>query len=80
MQAIKMQLGGLSQSLYNLFCKSALPRRVCRTLESASRRQHVVRLLASQAAPNPLKKNYVTRKTSSWKYISCHTDKNRYYT
>ena len=47
---------------------------------SAGQRQHSIGLLASHAMTIPPKKIDVTIKTSSWKYISCHTDKNRYYT
>ena len=61
-------------------CNSALlPRRVCCNQLCAMPAQHVE--APEQARGKlPPKKNYCDKQVSSWRHISCHTDKNRYYT
>ena len=56
-----------------------LPRRVCCAWQSARPVQHA--RASEQARENTApKKNKCDKQVSSWRHISCHTDKNRYYT
>ena len=56
-----------------------LPRRVCRPRRRAMPAQHLK--VSEQARENPSpQKNRCDNQVSSWRHISCHTDKNRYYT
>ena len=56
-----------------------LPRRVCCTQRCAMLGQHVSVPEQAQENTTP-RKNKSDKQVSSWKHISCHTDKNRYYT
>ena len=56
-----------------------LPRRVSRTWRGAMPRQLASWLTASWQTELP-KKNWCDKQVSGWRHISCHTDKNRYYT
>ena len=57
----------------------SLPRRVCRALLCAMLVRHA--RVSEQARKNiSPEKNTCDKQASSWRHISCHTDKNRYYT
>ena len=56
-----------------------LPRRVCYTRPSAMPGQHAQGHEQAQSHTAP-SKNSCDKQVSSWRHISCHTDKNRYYT
>ena len=56
-----------------------LPRRVCCNQLCAMPAQHVRDPEQAREMPSP-KKNCCDKQVSSWRHISCHTDKNRYYT
>ncbi len=55
------------------------PRRVCCAWLCAMPVQHV-RLPEQARGESSPKKNGCDKQVSSWRHISCHTDKNRYYT
>ena len=56
-----------------------LPRRVCCAQRSARLGQHAQAPEQAQGDTAPIK-NSCDKQVSSWRHISCHTDKNRYYT
>ena len=56
-----------------------LPLRVCSNWLRAMPVQHVRAPEQAQECTSP-KKNCCDKQVSSWRHISCHTDKNRYYT
>ena len=56
-----------------------LPRRVCCSQRCAMPVQHVKVSEQAQEHTSPVK-NTCDKQVSSWRHISCHTDKNRYYT
>lgn len=56
-----------------------LPRRVCCAQRSARLGQHAQAPEQAQGDTAPTK-NSCDKQVSSWRHISCHTDKNRYYT
>ena len=56
-----------------------LPFRVCCSQQSAVPRQHARLPEQAQGMVSPMK-NHCDKQVSSWRHISCHTDKNRYYT
>jgi hypothetical protein len=72
---------------YTLSCTSLvcsigarlLPRRVCCAQRSARLGQHAQAPEQAQGDTAPIK-NSCDKQVSSWRHISCHTDKNRYYT
>jgi len=69
-------------SLTLLGCLSSLlrlPRRVCCNRLCAMPAQHVRGPEQARGQFSP-KKNCCDKQVSSWRHISCHTDKNRYYT
>ena len=56
-----------------------LPLRVCCSQLCAMPVQHVRATKQAQEDISPIK-NKCDKQVSSWRHISCHTDKNRYYT
>ena len=56
-----------------------LPQRVCCSQQGAMPVQHVKASEQAQEDTSPVK-NTCDKQVSSWRHISCHTDKNRYYT
>ena len=58
---------------------SSLPRRVCCSWPCAMPVQHAKPSEQARKETSPLK-NTCDKQVSSWRHISCHTDKNRYYT
>ena len=56
-----------------------LPQRVCCSQQCAMSVQHMRVPEQAQGSTSP-KKNSCDKQVSSWRHISCHTDKNRYYT
>ena len=70
----------------NVFCSKTagsenrlLPQRVCCPQQSAMPVQLMRGPEQAQGHTSP-KKNRCDKQVSSWRHISCHTDKNRYYT
>ena len=61
------------------FCSLILPQRVCHTWLGAMPGQHLWAHEQAQSDATP-EKNWCDKQVSSWRHISCHTDKNRYYT
>ena len=62
-----------------LATNSMLPQRVCCPQRCAMPAQHA--RVPEQAQDNiSPQKNTCDKQVSSWRHISCHTDKNRYYT
>jgi hypothetical protein len=59
--------------------KTVLPQRVCCAQPSAMLGQHAQAPEQAQSDTAPTK-NPCDKQVSSWRHISCHTDKNRYYT
>ena len=62
-----------------VFYLRLLPRRVCCAQRSARLGQHAQAPEQAQGDTAPIK-NSCDKQVSSWRHISCHTDKNRYYT
>ena len=60
-------------------CLTLLPLRVCCSQLCAMPVQHAKLSEQAQEKTSPIK-NRCDKQVSSWKRISCHTDKNRYYT
>ena len=65
-----------ARSLSNVYM---LPQRVCCPQQSAVPVQHLRGPEQAQGRTSPTK-NRCDKQVSSWRHISCHTDKNRYYT
>ena len=70
----------------NVFCSKTagsenrlLPQRVCCPQRCAMPVQHAKVSEQAQEDTSPVK-NICDKQVSSWRHISCHTDKNRYYT
>ena len=70
----------------NVFCSKTagsenrlLPQRVCCPQRCAMPVQHAKVSEQAQENTSPVK-NRCDKQVSSWRHISCHTDKNRYYT
>ena len=59
--------------------KLVLPQRACCSQRGAMLVQHMRAPEQAQGSTSP-KKNKCDKQVSSWRHISCHTDKNRYYT
>ena len=57
-----------------------LPQRVGHCLQGAMQEQHCNNMLGKPNIHCPQPNIEGDKQTSGWKYISCHTDKNRYYT
>ena len=75
-----------SISYVTFFCSQAarsedrlLPQRVCCPQRCAMPVQHAKVSEQAQEDTSPVK-NICDKQVSSWRHISCHTDKNRYYT
>ena len=66
----------LCNCLYRVEC---YPGRVCRNQLCAMPAQHAKESEQAQELISP-QKNSCDKQVSSWTHISCHTDKNRYYT
>ena len=75
----KMHLESKTNHLLQKQLWHLLPRRVCYTRLSAMPGQHVQGHEQAQGHTAPIK-NSCDKQVSSWRHISCHTDKNRYYT
>ena len=73
------QRSGGAHSLYTYVGEWMLPRRVCCPWPCAMPVQHLSVPEQAQDNNSPLKHS-CDKQVSSWRHISCHTDKNRYYT
>ena len=69
--------GGLNEGA--VAADQMLPRRVCCPWLRAIPVQHLSVPEQAQDNNSPLKHS-CDKQVSSWRHISCHTDKNRYYT
>ena len=61
------------------FCENVLPRRV-RCARQCAMPVHYARAPEQARRDTSPDKNKCDKQVSSWRHISCHTDKNRYYT
>ena len=72
---------GSCYELICLFIEETLPQRVCHTRRECNASEATSETGHGQATWTPLpEKNWCDRKADSCQRISCHTDKNRYYT